>query len=344
MTGSTDISSGNAEQDTSRRIFDPNCEYMYDWQTTFHPTCNEFHATNLADVLVDNRAELLGNGGWRQGWKMTYPRMNTAASTNAIWKTSLFRRMYAVAMIAREKSRVDAVAMERLQGSPRVIDIYSYCAMSVATEFVGGGNNTMDEATRDMSPREKLSVAIEIAQSIAEVHSMARLAHNDLHAGNLLFTTSGKRLKVNDFNQGVLFTKHNKTGEICLSAGSSSTRILRGPEEQEQDRADRDARGDKANNGVKTDKVDIYFLGNALFRLAVGRKPWKHGNAKYKRWAAEQKRHGSLPRVPSDVHNSPDPAVQTLLKAVQACYRYDPKARPTAAQVVAFLQNQTSTL
>jgi serine/threonine protein kinase len=183
-------------------------------------------------------------------------------------------------MIVREKSRVDAVAMERLQGSPRVIDIYSYCAMSVATEFVGGGNNTMDEATRDMSPREKLSVAIEIAQSIAEVHSMARLAHNDLHAGNLLFTTSGKRLKVNDFNQGVLFTKHNKTGEICRSACSISTRILRRPEEQEQEHADGDARVDKPNNGVMTDKVGIYFLGNALFRFAVGRHAWKRSSAK----------------------------------------------------------------
>jgi hypothetical protein len=63
---------------------DPSCEYMHDWQTTFHPTCNEFHATNLADVFADKRAELLGEGWWRQGWKMTYPR----TATNAILKTS----------------------------------------------------------------------------------------------------------------------------------------------------------------------------------------------------------------------------------------------------------------
>jgi hypothetical protein len=72
------------EKNSTRRIFDPNCEYIYDWQMTFHPTCNEFHATNLADVLVDKRAELLGEGWWRQGWKMTNPR----TATNAIWKTS----------------------------------------------------------------------------------------------------------------------------------------------------------------------------------------------------------------------------------------------------------------
>jgi hypothetical protein len=58
-------------------------------------------------------------------------------------------------------------------------------------------------------------------------------------------------------------------------------------------------------------------------------------------WA---KKKGCVPGVPSYVQKSPDPAVQTLLKAVTACYRYDPKARPTAAQVATFLQNQTSTL
>jgi hypothetical protein len=69
---------------SGRSILDPSCEYMHDWQTTFHPTCNEFHATNLADVFADKRAELLGEGWWRQGWKMTYPR----TATNAILKTS----------------------------------------------------------------------------------------------------------------------------------------------------------------------------------------------------------------------------------------------------------------
>jgi hypothetical protein len=66
-------------------VFDPNCEPMYDWQMSFHPTCNEFHATNLADVLAAKQAELLGKGWWRQGWKVTYP----FRATNIIWKTSL---------------------------------------------------------------------------------------------------------------------------------------------------------------------------------------------------------------------------------------------------------------
>jgi hypothetical protein len=53
---------------------------------------------------------------------------------------------------------------------------------------------------------------------------------------------------------------------------------------------------------------------------------------------------GKLPHIPFHVRLSPDPVVQTLLEAAEACYRSDPKARPTAAQVVAFLENKTSTM
>jgi serine/threonine protein kinase len=198
-------------------------------------------------------------------------------------------------MIAREKSRVDAVAMERLQGSPRVIDIYGHCTMTLSAEFIGG-NIKMEEATKDMSPREKLSVAIEIARGVDDVHSMARLAHNDLHTDNLLFTPD-KRLKLNDFNQGVLFTKDkhkdNKTDEMCQSAASPWMPFLRGPEEQNKEYMKVDKpNGLMPDTGVMPDKVDIYYLGNALFTLLFGREPWiKDGNKVYQN---RRKRHGKL--------------------------------------------------
>jgi serine/threonine protein kinase len=211
--------------------------------------------------------------------------------------------------------------------------------MSVAAEFVGS-KNAMEEATGRMSPREKLSVAIEIAQAIADVHSIARLAHNDLHSDNLFFTPD-KRLKVGDFNQGVLFTEPNKTGEMCLSPGSSWMSFMRRPEEQKkkysswvpflrgpEQQKKKYIRGVGKANGVMPDKVDINFLGNTLFTLTVGHEPWMRGGSRaYKDWAAKQKMQGKLPGVPLILRTSRNPAVQALLEAVEACYRYEPKAR-----------------
>jgi hypothetical protein len=44
-----------------------DCKFIGDWQKSFHPSCNDFHDTNLVDASVDNGLKMLGNGNVRQG-------------------------------------------------------------------------------------------------------------------------------------------------------------------------------------------------------------------------------------------------------------------------------------
>jgi hypothetical protein len=61
-----------------------DCEVIWDWQKTFHPSCNEFHATSLVDASVDNELKMLGFGTFRQGLKVTHPHNDT----QIVWKVS----------------------------------------------------------------------------------------------------------------------------------------------------------------------------------------------------------------------------------------------------------------
>lgn len=234
------------------------------------------------------------------------------------------------------KSRKDAVAMERLTKSSFVVSSYGYCGISVAVEKVG---ITKKDAFYNMTSREKLGVAIKIAKGLKDVHSIddrgrPSLTHNDLQFSNIVFTPDSRPL-INDFDRGVMLKKHSRTGETCLSARTPSP--LSAPEEQFY--SDYENTGVEPPAGVLKDRIDIYYFGNVLFELAVGRPPWKNSAQKLtSKEAAVLKIKGELPIVPAHIKNSTDSAIQTMLKVVEACYRYDPKERPSAGEVVAMLR------
>jgi hypothetical protein len=96
--------------------------------------------------------------------------------------------------------------MERLQGSPRVVDLYdSYCGTSVAIEFVS--DRKLRDVTKRMPSRQTLSLATHSAGCIADVHSIGgdrpSLAQNDIRKDSILYTPDERPL-LHDFNLGML--------------------------------------------------------------------------------------------------------------------------------------------
>lgn len=64
--------------------FDPHCVPMDDWQNTFHPVCNDMHASGIVDNLMDQSLSLLSaKGYWRHAWRHD----NNATNTTTVWKT-----------------------------------------------------------------------------------------------------------------------------------------------------------------------------------------------------------------------------------------------------------------
>ena len=64
-----------------RRVFpqhdhDDNCVPMSDWQSTFYPTCNEFHAFDASRALVDRDLWIISDKGyWRYAWEVVENKM-----------------------------------------------------------------------------------------------------------------------------------------------------------------------------------------------------------------------------------------------------------------------------
>ena len=234
-----------------------------------------------------------------------------------------------------ENNRVDAIAMERLTSSPYVINLFGYCGMSVVTEY--GGQN-VGQVADTLVPLEKLELAKMIAQGVADIHGIdnrVSLVHNDLNFANIFMGKHGRPI-INDFNIAVLMMKRNDTGEACTFTSHYPNPQWRGPEEQVDDSG-------KMSNFL-TEKVDIYALGNVMYRFAVGHAPWKHANGRSltpdeKQEIAKLKMtNGVLPDVPDDVQQSQEPAIKTLLSVMRECYRREPELRPTAKEIVEQLQ------
>ena len=106
-----------------------------------------------------------------------------------------------------EHDRVDAVAMERLTGSPHVIDIFGFCGHSVMTEYANGQRlgSVADKARNTRLAR--LQMAADIAQGLADVHGIdgedkVSFVHLDINPANVIIV--GDRLKLNDFNIGII--------------------------------------------------------------------------------------------------------------------------------------------
>ena len=342
---------GNGERSSDTPQEDPHCELTSSWQRMFHPVCNDFHSKYVVDTLVNQQGSLLpGKGAWRRAWKM----QDVAANTTVAWKTLKLKHITHTfkSMIDIYKGNaIDAMAMEKLTASNRVVNVYALCGSSIVTQFAGV---RLTDVIKGMHPQQKLPLAIEIVKAVADVHaagsdsnsSSPSLAHYDLHPENIVFTdTESRQPLLNDFNSAILLSKHTKTGDTCSSL--STKRSMRRPPEE--------FLNSTSTKLVSPALVDIYGLGNLFYLFVTGKEPWElplrvTGKGSYRdqklaafREIARLKASGSYPPLRPTVKKSTFPPVQMLLKAMNACYRPNPRDRPTAQEVVEILQTKYPT-
>jgi hypothetical protein len=333
-----------------RRIFpqhdhDDKCVPMADWQSTFYPTCNEFHGFDAPEALSDRDLWMISSKGyWRYAWEVVENKTKHwtddswgeySHDSSIVLRTFKLEHTYEEAYF--ENNRVDAIAMERLTKSPYVIKMFGYCGMSVLTEYAG---QHVGQVVDTLNPLEKLDLAKMIAQGVNDVHSIGdevSLVHNDLNLANILIGKNHSRPLLNDFNIAVLMMKRNDTGEACPFTSHFPNPQWRAPEEQVDEHG--------LTSKLLTEKIDIYALGNVMYRFAVGRGPWNRPDGlsltKEQRLeiATLKMKEGALPRIPDEVLNSQEPATMALLSIMRGCYQHRPELRPSAKKIMDQLQS-----
>jgi len=114
------------------------CEPQYEWQTKSFPNCNDVHQMDiLTRVRTLNPAEegegiLLARGGYRDVWMMEHNDQITDDSEVVAMKTLLYEHPWTERNMDRH--RRDALATDRLTGSPYALNLYVHIDNSVKTQ------------------------------------------------------------------------------------------------------------------------------------------------------------------------------------------------------------------
>ena len=164
------------------------------WKYRYYPSCNSFHEADLSrDYKADQDKTLAGNdqffdsffishGYYRDVWVLHHPNLEE----KSILKISRWKHGYGRSTYFNTLN--DAQVMERLTHSPRIVNIYGHCGSAVWVEampyeveevVIHGDGYLKAEDRKDGSPLEsfstytpaqKLDIAIQMAESIADLH------------------------------------------------------------------------------------------------------------------------------------------------------------------------------
>jgi len=331
-----------------------------DWQKLHYPTCNEMHMLPFESFYSD----LLGVGSLAAAYMIRDERQQQQKQRDiAVIKTYRYDlvgtddtdqctddRCDTPRLL--EKTRIDAMAMERLTKSPNVVNAYGHCGQSLLIEV--GGKTLIDAYTANEEdsnnngkggalPLQKLKWGMQAARALSDVHSIdapngthPTLAHGDVSRSNFLIRHHPSDVDkadivivANDFNQGYLLRyKGTATGTTTMCG------VMNGGNHGMPETSRPPERYKGFNEYSRSyDKVDIFGLGVVLIEMLLEiENPFSEISEK------ELRDEPRTLEVPSDVYESKDISVNAVLYAALACMSYEPENRPTANQIAEGLQ------
>lgn len=206
-------------------VLDPECRRP-EWWSGYYPTCNNFHQYDLTlkydeDIrgaeFHEYDSAYIAHGYFREVWLVENHDYEGPDETLAL---KLFRYKHEMNFKQLETIRKDALVMERLTASPRIVNMYGHCAFSITVEaidnemekFIVPGNGYAQpedlDDSQDVDPKngytvpEKLDIALAMAESLADLHGFSEgvIVHDDVQLCQWLKTRDGV-IKLGDFNR-----------------------------------------------------------------------------------------------------------------------------------------------
>eukprot|EP00979_Chaetoceros_neogracilis_P017645 scaffold10260_cov266-Chaetoceros_neogracile.AAC.58 len=322
-------------------VLPPSC-MLKDWQKENHPFCNEIHSLDLRRIYVPDRDHYhgggdgdhpslrsqgyLGSGLWRQVWKVI-----PSQGEEAVLK--IMKTDHPVSPRNFDRHRRDALVMEKLTNSERVVSIYAFCGNTVLTEYAG---MTLDDflfkegfqkepwSNRyDLTRTDgmgKVQLALDVMQGVEDLHQNDIL-HADIQVKQFLLDPV-EGVKVNDFNRCRLLPTDDKTGKLCNVKIPSAPGAQRSPEEYELQR-------------IGT-KADIFSTANILFGILTGAKPW--GEEAMKKDIRKNIIKGRKPEI-DEKHLVEGTVDAKLAKIILKAYEFKPKDRWSATRILEELRS-----
>jgi len=311
----------------SHHFHNDNCKRT-SWHKFYFPTCNNFHEM---DMRHDD-SKKVGSGYYRTVFTAKNPLGHDFALKMLKYKHAFKYDFY-------EFIRVDALVMERLTSSPRIVDIYGHCGTTVMTEQLEydveryiitesgypGKHGLQDKhdvkPQNDYTASEKLEMALEMALSIGELHSFEGgvIVHDDIQLSQFLINSEGK-LKLNDFNRAEVMLYDAKHKQYCRYRNGSVYGNYRAPEE--------------FSNRHLNEKIDVWSMGNNIYALLTGL--WVYYDNQDDQEVQKIAKKGQLPYI--------DPRYRTrsfaegkLVEIMERCWEYEPDNRADIFEVSDFL-------
>jgi len=258
---------------------DDKC-WFTSWAKKYYPDCNSFHEFTLSRDYDAERAKIPGydlpfdnfyisHGYYRDVWVVHqhFPEdIKTAVKMTRFKHDNNQRNFW--------NTLNDALVMERLSASPRIVDIYGHCAYSVWVEAIpheveevivkGEGMAKQEdlykdgfESLNDYTVEEKLDMAIDMAESLADLHGFKDgvIVHDDVQLCQWLKTEDG-RLKLGDFNRAEVMEWNSKKKHYCNYYNGDCYGNYRSPEEYDE--------------AYLNEQIDVFSFGNNIYGLLTG--------------------------------------------------------------------------
>ncbi|KAL3903565.1 MAG: hypothetical protein SGILL_010398, partial [Bacillariaceae sp.] len=334
-------------EDKEERCRDPS------WVNEKYFSCNQMHEVVVErplenqeanDKLQDYDVSYLSHGTFRDAWK--FHRQDIP--DDFVLKRFMLHKKYNQGDL--HTIHKEAIIMERLIASPRIMDVYGYCGTSVLVETMASeiayskiilGDGLASQAELDkldgvypknnLTNSEKLQLSLSMAESLVDLHEFREgglVVHSDIHIEQWLVAPD-KTLKLNDFNNGHVMRYDLKRQEYC-TRHSMYGGTWRAPEEYD--------------GGAQDETKDTYAFGNGIYAMLTGLWPFYNDefNGVDTDTIEDAIIAGKRPFV-DERYKQQSFIEKMLVEIMETCWAQDRKDRPSMTWVAEILRKVKAT-